>query len=100
MLLEAVLVTQHKSMSIELPSPVTPLHANSTQTLGQQEDQTPLMVRSEAEQLVGQQLIKALSNFKHDMVYPLSPHILQNTSSEREIIIGNKIDTQRYEDEE
>jgi hypothetical protein len=74
MLLEAGLVIQHKSMPIELPSPVTPLHSTDwTQTPKQQEDHTPLMIRSNVEQLVGQQLIKVLSNFKHNVVYPLSP---------------------------
>jgi hypothetical protein len=35
-------------------------------------NQTPLMIRSEAEQLIGYQLIKALSNLKENVIVPLS----------------------------
>jgi hypothetical protein len=52
------------------------------------------MVRNEAEQLVGQQLIKALSNFKHNVVHPLSPPTLHNTTFERKATIESKKDTQ------
>jgi hypothetical protein len=44
----------------------------------------PLMLRSEAEQLVGQELIKALSNLKHLVVAPLSPQAHQLSSFEKD----------------
>jgi hypothetical protein len=38
-----------------------------------EEIHSPLLLRSEVEQLVGHELIKALSDFKHLVVAPLSP---------------------------
>jgi predicted house-cleaning noncanonical NTP pyrophosphatase (MazG superfamily) len=52
--------------------------------------QTPLEIRSETDQLIGHKLVKALSNFKHDVVAPLSPTILCNTLAEKEAIVVSK----------
>jgi hypothetical protein len=42
---------------------------------------TPMLLRSEAEQLIGHELINVLDDFKQLMVAPLPPHVQQFTSS-------------------
>jgi hypothetical protein len=56
---------------------------------------TPLQIRSEVDQLIGHKLAKALSSFKHDVIAPLSPSILCNTSSEKEAVVVSKKGNQR-----
>lgn len=50
---------------------------------------TPLQIRSGEEQSAGHELIKALSNFKQNVVLPLCPSFLQNNSSKKEAIVGS-----------
>jgi hypothetical protein len=45
-----------------------------------------MMSRSEAEQMIGYELIKALSNFKQSMIGHLSPSTHQNKSLEKKIV--------------
>jgi hypothetical protein len=54
-----------------------------------------LQIRSEADQLIGHKLVKALSSFKHDVVAPLSPSFLCNTSSKKEAVVVRKKGNQR-----
>jgi hypothetical protein len=49
-----------------------------------QDIQSPMLFRSEAEQLCGHELLKALSNFKQSTVASLSPSIQQNKLLEKE----------------
>lgn len=51
-------------------------------------------IRSGEEQWIRYELIKALSNFKHNVVPPPSPSFLQNTSSEKEAIVVSPKSTQ------
>lgn len=68
------------------PSTATPPRVVNNH-IPSEELQTPVLLRSETEQLVGQELIKALSNFKQSMVAPLSPHSRHDTSSEKETVV-------------
>jgi hypothetical protein len=45
------------------------------------------MFRSEDEQLIGYELIKALKNFKLSLVSPLSPSISHESSSSNEAMV-------------
>jgi hypothetical protein len=47
---------------------------------------TPLLFRSEVEQLIDYDLIKALSNFKQSLVAPSSPSTQQSTSLEKKAV--------------
>ncbi|GJM92157.1 hypothetical protein PR202_ga08592 [Eleusine coracana subsp. coracana] len=49
--------------------------------------ETPLKIRSEAEQIIGHELIKALRNFKQNVIVSLSPSIRQNASFDKEAIV-------------
>lgn len=60
-----------------------------------QEIQTPQLLRSEEEQLVGQELIKVLKDFKQLAVTPLSPHTHQLNSFVKDFIVEGLINTQR-----
>jgi hypothetical protein len=57
--------------------------------------QTPLIIRSEAEQSVGHQLIKVLSNFKQNVVAPLSSSNMR-TSFGKEIVSMSTGSNQRH----
>jgi hypothetical protein len=57
--------------------------------------QTPSMIRSEVEQSIGHQLIKALSNFKQSIVAPLSSTNL-HTSSRKQIVFVSTRSNQRH----
>jgi hypothetical protein len=50
---------------------------------------TPVLFRSEAEQLLGFELIKVLSNFKHSLVAPSLLSTQQNTSLEKKAFEGH-----------
>ncbi|TVU09810.1 hypothetical protein EJB05_43306, partial [Eragrostis curvula] len=87
MLLEA-LMSQRRDTGADLSTPpatATPLHVDNQRHLCE-EMQTPVLLRSEAEQLVGEELIKALCNFKQVEVAPLSPRSRsrQNASHEKD----------------
>jgi hypothetical protein len=56
--------------------------------------QTPLQTRSEADQLIVHALIKSLSSFKQNEIAPLSPSILYNSSSEKEVVVVSKTGNQ------
>jgi hypothetical protein len=56
--------------------------------------QTPVMFRTEEEQLVGHELIKALRNFKLSPVSPLSPSNRHESSSNNEAIVVHPKRTQ------
>jgi hypothetical protein len=58
-----------------------------------EEIHSPVLFRSEVEQLVGQELIKALSDFKQLMVAPLSPQAHQLSSSEKDSNVEHLVDT-------
>lgn len=64
----------------------------STQSLD--DIQSPLIIRSEAEQLTGHELIKALSSLKHDEIAPIPPSTMQNKSSNNEAIFASPEDNQ------
>jgi hypothetical protein len=59
-----------------------------------EEIHSPLLLKSEAEQLVGQELIKALSDFKHLVVAPLSPQAHQLSSFEKDSNVEHLVNTQ------
>jgi hypothetical protein len=59
-----------------------------------EEIHSPLLLKSEAEQLVGQELIKALSDFKHLLVAPLSPQAHQLSSFEKDSNVEHLVNTQ------
>jgi hypothetical protein len=50
---------------------------------------TPVLFRSEVEQLLGFELIKVLSNFKHSLVAPSLLSTQQNTSLEKKAFEGH-----------
>lgn len=76
MLLEALLMDQRSNIERGYSTP----SSNDTPALivnhhpSMEEIQTPLLLRNEVEQLVGQKLIKALSDFKQLAVVPLSSY--------------------------
>jgi hypothetical protein len=53
--------------------------------------QTPLQIRSEADQLIGHELIKSFCSLKQNVISHLSPSILYNTSFEKEAIVVSKM---------
>jgi hypothetical protein len=95
MMLESRLVTPHKPRLVELPSTATPIPPPELVQVAHEpleDSQIPLMI-SETKQLIGCQLIKALSNFKHDMVGPLSCST-QHTSPDKDTIVVSTEGTQ------
>jgi hypothetical protein len=58
-----------------------------------EEIHSPVLFKSEVEQLVGQELIKALSDFKQLVVAPLSPQAHQLSSSEKDSNVEHLVDT-------
>jgi hypothetical protein len=61
-----------------------------------QDIQSPMLFRSEAEQLCGHELLKALSNFKQSTVASLSPSIQQNKLLEKEGVGMHPEDNQSH----
>jgi hypothetical protein len=57
---------------------------------------TPVLLRSEVEQLVRQKLTKALSDFNQLTIAPLSPHTQQFTSYVKKSIVEHPVDTQNF----
>jgi hypothetical protein len=57
---------------------------------------SPVLLRSEAEQLVVQELIKALSDFKQLAVPPLSPQAHQLYSPVKEFNVEHPVGTQSF----
>ncbi|GJM88133.1 hypothetical protein PR202_ga04160 [Eleusine coracana subsp. coracana] len=55
-----------------------------------EDGQTPLLIRSEADQLIGHKLIKVLSNFKQNVVAPLSSSNLRRNHN-----LKNKINCRK-----
>jgi hypothetical protein len=55
-----------------------------------------VVLRSEAKQLVGQDLIKALSDFKQMAVAPLSPHTQEFNSYVKKPIVEHPVDTRHF----
>lgn len=89
--------TGDSSSTPQLSTATTMLDVNHD--LATKEAHTPLVLRSEAEQLVGQQLIKALSNFKHLLVPPLPPRPSppqQNSPTGKDTIVVHSEGTRRH----
>jgi hypothetical protein len=61
-----------------------------------EEIHSPLLLRSETEQLVGQELIKALSDLKQLPIAPLSPQGQQHSSSLKESNVEHLVGTQSF----
>jgi hypothetical protein len=98
MLLEALLMNQRCDIeggsstppSTDLTPQVVRHHPSTEDTL------TPMLLRSESEQLVGQEFIKALSDFKQLTVTPLSLQTQQFTSSVKKSIVECPVETRSF----
>jgi hypothetical protein len=76
------------------PPPTTLSLCLSNLLLPIEDIQTPVMFRSEDEQLAGHELIKALRNFKLSSVSPLSPSNRHEPSLNNEAIVVHSKETQ------
>jgi hypothetical protein len=93
MLLKALLMNQRCDIE---GGASTPPSTDSTPQVARHDASTedipsPVVLRSEGEQLVGQELIKALSDYKQLMVTPVSPHTQQFTSLVKKSIVVHPV---------
>jgi hypothetical protein len=89
MLLEALLIKQrpHKVGTASTPLCAVNLHTPTGVI------HSPMLLRSEAEKLIGQELIKALSDFKQLVIAPFSPNNQECNSSVKESFVEHPMDT-------
>jgi hypothetical protein len=98
MLLEALLMNQR--YDIEGGSSTPPSTDSTPQVIrhhaSTEDILTPVVLRSKAEQLIGQELIKVLSGNKQLTVAPVSSHSQQFTSSVKKSIVVRSVDARTF----
>jgi hypothetical protein len=89
MLIEALLISQRPAAERGNSTPSCAVSRH----LSAEEIHSPVMLRSEAEQLVGQELMKALSNFKQMAASPSPPKTQQSTPPVKVSDVERPVDT-------
>jgi hypothetical protein len=89
MLLEALLIKQRPDKVVSASSPLCVVNLHTPTGV----IHSSMLLRSEAEKLIGQELIKALSDFKQLAVAPFSPINQQCNSSVKESFVEHPMDT-------